>query len=91
MPSLSTKIKWMLETGKDNICNSTGKEKESIMAQNLWSHQGLYRLDREGNKTTEDTVADGLHEDLELQNGASKAHELTALPCTKAEAAREGR
>lgn len=88
MPSLSTKIKWMLETGKDNICNSTGKEKESIMPQNLWSH--LYRLDREGNKT-EDTVADGLHEDLELQNRASKAPELTALPCTKAEAAREGR
>lgn len=81
----------MLKTEKDNIYNSTGKEKESIMAPNLCSHQGLYRLDREGNQTTEDTVADGLEEDLKLQNRASKAHELTALPCTKAEAAREGR
>jgi len=88
MHSQSTKIKWMPKTGQDSICNSTGKEKASITAPNLWSHQDLYKLDREWKKTTEEGAEDCLQKHLKLQNGASKALKLMALPCAQAEAER---
>lgn len=61
------------KTGKDSIWSSTGEEKASIMAPNLWFREGLYKLDGEGNRTTEEGVADCLQEALKLQNRASEA------------------
>lgn len=50
MPSQSTESKQMLKTGKGSICNNTSEEKASIMAVNIWFHEGLYKLSGEGKK-----------------------------------------